>query len=65
MPSEKSLTARLVGFAAAVLLVAVLLTLAVWLIQQIWVWLLAGTLIVVLIWIGILVVRWRRDRWLR
>jgi len=65
MPSEKSLAARLLTFAIAVLLGAVLLAIAVWLLQQIWVWLLVGTLIVFLVWIGILVIRWRRDRWYR
>ncbi|MEV7828367.1 hypothetical protein [Microbacterium enclense] len=62
-PSDRSPLQAALALAWAVLLIAALLYAAVWLIRQIWVWLLvltllAGTLTVLVWWLRV-----RRDRW--
>ena len=62
---EKGPVARFVSAAWAVLFACILLWAAVWIIRQIIWWLVALAVVAVLIWVVVLVVRWRRDRWLR
>lgn len=63
--SKRGLSARLLSAAGAVLLSVILLSLAVWLLERIWVWLLVIALMVVAVWIGIAMMRARsrRGRW--
>lgn len=63
--SEKSLLRRVVGASALLLFAALMIWTAVWLIQQIWVGLVAGIAAVVIVWATVVIVRWRRSRWLR
>ncbi len=63
--SEKTVLGRLVSACASVALAAFLLWLAVWLIQQIWVWLLLAVVAGVVITVTVIVLRFRRDRWFR
>jgi uncharacterized membrane protein YraQ (UPF0718 family) len=44
---------------------AFLLWLTIWLIQQIWVWLLVAVVLAGAITVTVIVVRFRRDRWFR
>lgn len=62
---EKGPVARFVSAAWAVLFACILLWAAVWLIQQVIWWLVALAVVAVLIWAAVLLLRWRRDRWLR
>lgn len=63
--SEKSFLRRIVGASALLLFAALMIWSAVWLIQQIWVWLVAGFAAVMIVWLVVVIVRWRRNRWLR
>lgn len=63
--SEKGPLARLVSLSWAVLLCAALLWAAVWLLQQIWTWLVALAAVTTAIWVAVVIIRWRRDRWLK
>ena len=62
---EKGPVARFVSAAWAVLFACILLWAAVWLIQQVIWWLVALAVVAVLIWAAVLLLGWRRDRWLR
>ncbi|MFZ8756966.1 hypothetical protein ACO03V_06035 [Microbacterium sp. HMH0099] len=62
---EKGPVARFVSAAWAVLLACILLWAAVWIFQQIVWWLIGLAAAAIIIWFAVLVVRWRRDRWLR
>lgn len=64
-PSEKTVLGRFVSACALVLLAAVLLWLAVWLLQQIWGCLLLAVIVAVLVAVVVGVVRARRDHWFR
>lgn len=64
-PPEKGPVARFVSAAWAVLFACILLWAAVWVIRQIIWWLVALAVVVVLIWVVAVLLRWRRDRWLR
>ncbi|WP_307450889.1 MULTISPECIES: hypothetical protein [Microbacterium] len=57
--------ARFVSAAWAVLFACIMLWAAVWIIRQIIWWLVALAVVAVLIWVAALLLRWRRDRWLR
>jgi hypothetical protein len=63
--SEKSLLRRIVGASALLLFAAVMIWTVVWLIQQIWLWLAVGIAAVAIVWLAVIIVRWRRSRWLR
>ena len=63
--SEKGPVAQFVSAAWAVLFACILLWAAVWLIQQIIWWLVALAVVAILIWVVVVVARWRRDRRLR
>lgn len=63
--SEKTVLQRLVIACAVIVFAAFLLWLAVWLIQQIWGWLLLALILVAVIATVVVVVRVRRDRWFR
>ncbi|MDQ1084680.1 membrane protein YdbS with pleckstrin-like domain [Microbacterium proteolyticum] len=62
---EKGPVARFVSAAWAVLFACIMLWAAVWIIRQIIWWLVALAVVAVLIWVAALLLRWRRDRWLR
>lgn len=53
---------ELLNAAAALVLLSLMLYAAVWLLQQIWVWLIILGGLALLITIAIWVVRWRRNR---
>lgn len=53
----------LIDMAWAVFGICLLLWLAVWFIQQIWVWLLAALIVAAVVTAAALVLRWRRDGW--
>ena len=63
--SDKTVLQRLVSVCATVTFAAFLLWLAVWLLQQIWGWLLLILLIAAVTAVVVIVVRARRDRWFR
>lgn len=63
--SDKTLVGRLIQIAASILIGCLLLWLAVWILQQIWIWLLIIAGLILVSWTLVLVLRWRRDRWLR
>ncbi|KZE43288.1 hypothetical protein [Microbacterium sp. T32] len=63
--SEKTILGRFVSACAMVAVAAFLLWLAVWLIQQIWVWLLIAIVLAGVITVTVVVVRFCRDRWFR
>lgn len=63
--SEKTIIGRFVSACAMVAFAAFLLWLAVWLIQQIWVWLLIAVVLAGVTTVTVMVLRFRRDRWLR
>ena len=63
--SKKTILGRFVSACAMVAFAAFLLWLGVWLIQQIWVWLLIALLIAAAVAVTVVVVRSRRDRWFR
>lgn len=63
--SEKTLLGRIVTGCFLILLAALMLWLAVWVVQQIWVWILVAVLVVAVIATVVAVVRVRRDRWFR
>lgn len=54
---------KLLGFCLAVLLSVILLYLAVELLARFWGWLVLIAAIVLALWIGVTIYRWRRDRW--
>lgn len=58
-----SLAKRFFGFCVAVLVGIVLLYLAIQLLSQFWGWLLLLALIALGIYLTVVVIRWRRDRW--
>ncbi|MGC4190536.1 MAG: hypothetical protein QM589_04780 [Thermomicrobiales bacterium] len=60
---QKSLLSRLLGAAWTVLVIAVLLWLAVHLLAEIWIWLVAIIAVVLLIRVGFWLRRFRRDQW--
>ncbi|OZD55554.1 hypothetical protein CH252_06785 [Rhodococcus sp. 06-1477-1B] len=64
-PSENGPIARFVSAAWAVLFACVLLWAAVWVFQQIIWWLIGLAAVIGIVWGVVLVVRWRRDQWLR
>lgn len=59
----KSLLARLLTAAWTILLIALLLWLAIWLLAKIWLWIMAIAAIVTLIGIGLWLRRLRREHW--
>lgn len=63
--SEKSVLGRFVSACAVIAVAAFLLWLAVYLIQQIWIWLLIAVVLVTAVTVVVMVVRFRRDRWFR
>lgn len=63
--SEKTILGRFLSACAMLAFAAFLLWLAVWLIQQIWVWLLIAIVLAGAITMTVIVVRFRRDRWFR
>jgi phosphate/sulfate permease len=63
--SEKTVLGRFVSACAMVAFAAFLLWLAVWLIQQIWVWLLIAVVLGGVIAVTVIFLRYRRDRWFR
>lgn len=63
--SEKTVLQRLVSACAVIAFAAFLLWLAVWLLQQIWGWLLLILLVAAVVTAAVAVVRARRDRWFR
>ncbi|MBF4563312.1 hypothetical protein ITJ43_14350 [Microbacterium sp. VKM Ac-2870] len=63
--SEKTVLQRFVSACATVAFAAFLLWLAVWLLQQIWGWLLLILLIGAVVAVVVIVLRARRDRWFR
>ncbi|SIS10589.1 hypothetical protein [Microbacterium sp. RURRCA19A] len=63
--SEKTVLGRFVSACAMVAFAAFLLWLAVWLIQQIWVWLLIAVVLAGVITVTVVALRFRRDRWFR
>lgn len=63
--SEKTILGRFLSACAMVAFAAFLLWLAVWLIQQIWVWLLITVVLAGAITVTVIVLRFRRDRWFR
>nr|WP_278102294.1 hypothetical protein [Microbacterium proteolyticum] len=63
--SEKTVLGRFVSVCAMVAFAAFLLWLAVWLIQQIWVWLLIAIVLAGVITVTVIFLRYRRDRWFR
>ncbi|EXJ50801.1 hypothetical protein AS96_12870 [Microbacterium sp. MRS-1] len=54
---------KLLGFCLAVLLSVILLYLAVELLARFWGWLVLVAAVVLVLWITIVIYRWRRDRW--
>lgn len=63
--SDRSVLGRLASASTLVLLCAFLLWLAIWLIQQIWLWLLVGLIVALVMVVAVRVLRARRDRWFR
>lgn len=63
--SEKPLLGRFVSACAMVAFAAFLLWGAVWLIEQIWGWLLLALILTAVVTVAVMVVRARRDRWFR
>ncbi|MCO5222575.1 MAG: hypothetical protein M9947_13495, partial [Thermomicrobiales bacterium] len=59
----KSLLARLLTAAWTILLIALLLWLAIWLLAKIWLWIVAIATIVTLVGIGLWLRRRRREDW--
>jgi hypothetical protein len=59
----KSLLARLLTAAWTILLIALLLWLAIWLLAKIWIWIVAIAGIATLIGIGLWLRRLRREHW--
>jgi hypothetical protein len=62
-PSPQGPLNQLANAAAILVVIAFMLWLAVWLIQQIWVWLLILSGIALLLAGTISWIRWRRNRW--
>lgn len=63
--SEKTVLGRFVSACAMVAFAAFLLWGAVWLIEQIWGWLLLALILAFVVTVAVMVVRARRDRWFR
>ena len=63
--SEKTVLGRFVSACAMIAVAAFLLWLAVYLIQQIWIWLLIAIVLATVVIVITMVVRFRRDRWFR
>jgi len=63
--SEKTVLGRFVSACGMIALAAFLLWLAVYLIQQIWIWLLIVVVLTILATVVVMVIRFRRDRWFR
>lgn len=63
--SEKTVLQRLMSVCATVAFATFLLWLAMWLLQQIWGWLLLILLIAAVVTVAVVVLRARRDRWFR
>lgn len=63
MPTENGPVKSFLALAFTVLLSCTLLWVAVWLLQQIWIWLLIVAIVALATWLTVRVVRWRRDRW--
>ncbi|MFC7925154.1 hypothetical protein [Microbacterium laevaniformans] len=63
--SEKTVLQRLVSVCATVAFAVFLLWLAVWLLRQIWGWLLLILLIAVVVAVIVVVVHVRRNSWFR
>ena len=59
----KSFLSRLLGAAWTVFLIALLLWVAICLLERIWIWIVAISAIGTLTGIGIWLQRWRRERW--
>lgn len=53
---------QLLNAATGLLVVALMLYAAAWLIEQVWPWLLSMAIVAVLIWLLVTIVRWRRNR---
>ena len=63
--SEKTVLGRFVSACAMIAVAAFLLWLAVYLIQQIWIWLLIAIVLATVVIVIAMVLRFRRDRWFR
>lgn len=62
-PSLQGPMNQLLNAAIALLMLTLILYAIVWLLEQIWVWLLGIALIAGLICLLLVVIRWRRRRW--
>jgi hypothetical protein len=60
---QKSFLARLLGAAWTILVVAVLLWVAVKLLQDVWIWVVTFVVVAVLLRIAFWLRRFRRDQW--
>ncbi|MGN6484577.1 MAG: hypothetical protein ACTHMX_09240 [Thermomicrobiales bacterium] len=60
---QKSFVARLLGAAWTILVVAVLLWVAVKLLQDVWIWVVTFVVVAVLLRIAFWLRRFRRDQW--
>ncbi|WP_447589546.1 hypothetical protein [Microbacterium lacticum] len=62
-PSFQGPMNELLNAAVALLMLVFILYAAVWLLEQIWPWLLGMAAVGGLVWLLIVILRWRRSRW--